>query len=227
MLKIIKFFRILASIVGGWLSLMSGATSIPLAFFALFSSGTNPKWWFALLAIIALWICIIRMAYKNYPKFKLSCSKEITACAVPNQANSMKYFRMVVETNCVNGIENCKGHLLKVEKDGVIIYDHDPRELPFAPAETDDCLAKTIYPNIPEHLDVLCIINPVHAVCFAMKGQPCGALNHKREYIFEENGEYILHVSVTGKGVPTAQAKLKFDWKGQWFTATMEKINES
>src|ERR1700679_2476661 len=135
---------------------MGCSTSIPFAYFALFSDGTHAKWWFALLSLAALWICTIRMAYQNYPKLKLSCNKNINACAVPNAGNSMKYFRMVVETGCVNGVENCKGHLIKVEKNGIVVYDHDPRELPFAPAERDDCLSKTISPNVPEHLDVLC-----------------------------------------------------------------------
>lgn len=113
-----------------------------------------------------------------------------------------------------------------------IIYDHDIRELPFAPAERDDCLAKTISPNISYPLDVLVIYNVVHAIFFgtsqnavnfATKGH-CAALDQNRKYVFDSEGDYILHVSVSGKRVPTTEAKLKLVWRGQWFTATMEKI---
>jgi ABC-type nickel/cobalt efflux system permease component RcnA len=44
---------------------MSGATSIPLAFVALFSDGTYQKESFAILAFLALWVCVIRTAWKS------------------------------------------------------------------------------------------------------------------------------------------------------------------
>jgi hypothetical protein len=225
MVKIRLWATLLASICGGWWSAMSGAFSIPFALAALFLDASHGKEIFAVLAFVTLFICALRMAYRNFPKLKLSCRKEITGCAVPNPDNSMKYFRMLVETDCGHEIENCVGHLIKIEKNGKTIYDHDPRELPFAPAERDDCLSKTIAPGIPYFLDVLNTINAVHAVFIATKAYPTGALNQNREYIFADAGEYILTVSVSGNDVPTATAKLKFIWQGQWFTATMEKMN--
>ena len=168
---------------------------------------------------------IEKMIEKQKPKFKLSCSKDINGCAIENPDGSMKFFRLQVETDCVDGIENCKGHLIKIEKDGAIVYDHDAIELPFARANEPDCLAKTIFPGIPYFLDVLVTYNRVHAVNFATKGH-FPAFDQKREYIFGSNGEYILTVGVSGEGVPTVKTRLKFDWKGQWFTATIEKLNE-
>jgi hypothetical protein len=158
------------------------------------------------------------------PKFKLSCSKDISACIVPNPPNSMIYFRVVVEADCAIEIENCSGFLTKIEKNGLVIYDHDPRELPFAPSDREDCLTKTLSPNIPYHLDVLCTINIVHAVFIATKGQPCPALNKEGVDVFGEEGDYILHVSVKGKGAPTESAKLRFHWNGNESTATIERI---
>lgn len=166
---------------------------------------------------------IEKLIEKQKPKFKLSCRKDINGCAIENPDGSMKFFRLQVETDCVNGIKECKGHLIKIEKDGVTVYDHDAIELPFARAHEPDCLAKTISPNVPYFLDVLVTYNPVHVVNFATKGHS-PATNEKREYIFANKGEYILTVSVSGKDVPTVSAKLKFVWKGQWFTATIEKI---
>lgn len=238
------FFKFLASIVGGWWSLMSGFASIPLNFFALFSSGTHEKWWFALLGITTLWICIFIMAYKNYPKFKLACSREIAGCAVPNNAKQVRFFRMLVETKCVNGIENCLGHLAKIEKEGAVLFEHDFPELPFAKAEEPDCLAKRILPDNHYWLDILAVyvhqiseeeyrfrlINDpttwqAHSdrVYFATRPHsPANDINGK--YIFSHPGKYDLYINVSGKGAPTAMARLQFNWSGNADTSTIERI---
>lgn len=48
---------------------MSGATSIPFAFAALYFGG-SAKMWFWLVAFVALWICVFRMGWKNYQLFE-------------------------------------------------------------------------------------------------------------------------------------------------------------
>jgi hypothetical protein len=63
--KILNFARLLASICGGWWSLMSGAISIPFTFMALLTNG-HPKKYFALLAFVALWVIVVRTTWKNY-----------------------------------------------------------------------------------------------------------------------------------------------------------------
>jgi hypothetical protein len=90
---------------------------------------------FVFLAFGALWICVFRLAFKNYPKFKLACSKDIDLCATPKNAHDARYFRMRVITSCMNGIEQCSGNLEKIEKDGMTIFEGDATVLPFAKAE--------------------------------------------------------------------------------------------
>jgi hypothetical protein len=63
--KIKKWAEIIVPLVGGWWSLMSGTISIPFAFLALIFGGKSAVW-FALLAVAALWVVIIRMACDNY-----------------------------------------------------------------------------------------------------------------------------------------------------------------
>jgi len=202
------------------------------------------SYWFAVIPV-ALWLMwliyhILKAPYeiylglhkelqieieKNRPKFKLSCRKDIHGCAIESPGGVEKFFRLQVKTDCVNGIEGCIGHLIKIEKDGLIVYDHDAVELPFARANEADCLSKSIFPNNPYFLDVLVTHNPTHTVFFATKGH-FPAHDQKREYIFKSSGEFILTVGVSGKGVPTVKTKLKFDWKGQWSTATIEQIDD-
>src|SRR5579872_2004616 len=153
--RVMPWLSILFSAFGGWWSAMSGAISIPLAFLGLFSNGAQPKWWFALLAFIALWVCVLIMAYGNFPKFRLSCGTNIPGCAVPNDNHTLKFLRVCVQTTCMKEVENCLGHLTKIEKNGEIIFDHESRELPFAPSTSSDSLAKTVFPRTPFYLDVL------------------------------------------------------------------------
>jgi hypothetical protein len=76
--KIYKFAALLASLVGGWWSLMSGAISIPIAVLAIYFGG-SPGFWLAVLAFAALWVIVIRTAWKNYQMMeKLEVQKTIT-----------------------------------------------------------------------------------------------------------------------------------------------------
>lgn len=157
------------------------------------------------------------------PKFKLSCTKDMIGCHVPNVNGQWRILRVQVVSDCDTAIKNCRGHLLKVEKDGITVFEVDSLVLPFAPSEDEDCTAKTLNPHIPEYLDVLCWHNPGNIVNFALKGGRA-ALDHKRDYVFKDDGTYILTISVTGDGPPPETTKLKFIWKNPYATAYMEKI---
>lgn len=185
---------------------------------------------------------------KNKPKFKLSCIKDTEGrpLLIPNTNGA--FFRIRVETECVNGIKNCVGNLLKIEKDGVVVFGHDTLKLPFSKAEDPKCLEKTIAQNTPEWLDILIVVlyqpparnlieieirahNP-HAFAkdddrdhIGIATKPHSkALDINGNYIFERAGEYILHVNVVGDDAPTATARLKFNWSGYAKTSTIEII---
>jgi hypothetical protein len=219
-----KLFSLLKAICGGWWSLMSGAISIPLAFLAVIFGG-KAGFWFGVLAFVALWVLAIRLAWRNYPKIRLSCNKDIQGCAVLNDEGNWKLLRLLVETDCVTEIENCLGHLTKIEKGGVVVFEHESRELPFAPSETEDSLSKMLFQDTPYFLDILAIHTPRNLIFIATKGKNSPATDNKKRYIFSEMGEYVLTVSVSGKRVPTQSARLKLDWRGNWDTATIEKID--
>ncbi len=158
------------------------------------------------------------------PKFKLSCGKDIPGCAVMNDKRTHIFLRMLVETDCVDGIKNCCGHLTKIEKNGVTVFDHESRQLPFAPSTDNDSVAKTIYHNTPYFLDVLVLWYYMNQVIVATK-VISPAHDKNGAYIFKDNGEYILTVSVSGEKVPTEPTKLRLDWKNDWQAAFLEKIN--
>lgn len=184
---------------------------------------------------------------KSLPKFKLSCGDYPAGCKVKSGNGQVYFFRMRVETDCINGIEKCLGHLTKIEKDGEIVFEHDSLELPFAKSEEPDSLAKRIGRGDPKWLDILFVkvhqprrmdsteilarINNPHAfqkeddrdrVWIATR-QPSSANDINGNYIFETAGEYILCVNVIGDKAD-ARAVLKFTWTGYAATSTIEKI---
>jgi hypothetical protein len=241
----VKFYNavtIFYSICGEWAGLMSGGFSVLFAAFALHYEGHERRM-FVFLAFATLWICVFRLAYKNYPKFKLSCSDSITGCATPKNAQTIRFFRMLVETKCINGIEHCSGNLEKIEKDGTVVFEGDATVLPFAKAEDPDCLSKLIKPDNNYWLDILSVYihhyseielrlftaNPTNlpvrhdrVVISTRPHSPANDINGN--YIFQQTGTYILYVNVSGKGVPTVKAQLKFNWSGFAKTSTIERI---
>jgi hypothetical protein len=208
-------------------------------------------------AVFLLW-CVIRAPYKIYkelfleienlkeflaPKFKLSCSKDIEGCAIPKQAHAIRYFRVLVETECTKGIEHCSGNLEKITKDGQVIYEGDATVLPFAKSEDSDSTSKMILAGRNYWLDVLAVriyhmdvtdyelykVNPnlvknhFDTVAIATKPHsPAHGVNHG--YIFGSTGEYILFISVSGRDVPPARIQLKFTWTGKGNESTIEKV---
>jgi hypothetical protein len=157
------------------------------------------------------------------PKFKLSCSRDMVGCHVPSLNGQWSIRRVQVVADCESAIKNCRGHLIKVEKDGVVVFGHDTLVLPFAKSEAEDCLAKTLHPHIPEYLDVLCWFNPGNIVHFATK-PIMPALDHERQYVFNKEGIYILTVSVTGDGPLPGTIKLKFKWGNPFNEAVLEQL---
>jgi hypothetical protein len=246
--KLIVGWKLFFEIIGGWFGFMSGAISIPFAIATLQSPEGKAKIIFAALAYFCLVAMIVNLAWKNFPRFKLTCRKDIELCATPKIADVARYFRMRVVTNCINGIEQCCGNLEKIEKDGVLVFQGDATELPFSKPENRDTFYIHMKPDIDYWLDVLVVF--IHrfteeelrtfSICndytrtplpirpdnvFIATKQPYTPPNDiNRQYIFRQAGEYILYVSVSGKGVPTAKAKLKFTWTGKANDSTIEMI---
>ena len=84
-----------------------------------------------------------------------------------------------------------------------------------------------VSPDVSYNLDVLCINKEQNRVYIATKKIPTTPINKREEYIFANNGEYTVYVSVSGQGAPTKKATLRFNWQGQWQTATIEKLAET
>ena len=155
--KICTAARIFYSICGEWMGLMSGSFSVLFTAAAFHFQGHDRRL-FVILAFGALWICVLRLAYKNYPKFKVDCSKEIELCATPQNTTVARYFRVRVSTKWVNAIEECSGNLEKIEKDGVVVFEGDATVLPFSKPEDRRDVSIIMKPDVNYWLDILAVI---------------------------------------------------------------------
>jgi len=222
-----QWLATVVSICGGWLTIMSGAISVSSSFIAL-AWGGSPRIYFSVLAFLALWACVIRIGLAHYalldrqkPKFKISCGNGIPGCTVDSPGNNTRYFRLLVKTDSVTTVHKCRGYLSRIEKGRLVLFDDDRRDLPFVPAEAEDSLEKTIFPNTPYHLDVLAIAGGNVYICIK-GGMP--ALSTGGKPIFQECGEYLLTLGVCGENVPTQIVKLKFLVNDNWTENTLEMV---
>jgi hypothetical protein len=224
----IKAAKVLAQIFGGWWTIMSGAISIPLGAIALFTHG-SPRLCFVILAFVGLWGVVIGIARKNYlllerlkPKFQIACNKNILGCSLYTVGQTSRFFRLQVKGEGENEILGCVGHLTEIIKGGSLKFDHESWDLPFAPSNVPDALSKTIFPDTPCYLDVL-RIDADNRVLIATPGGYFPK-DTNGNYLFNDAGEYILKVSVSGRQVTTVETKLQFSWTGNYKTSSLEAV---
>lgn len=161
---------------------------------------------------------------KLAPQFTISCSDKIAGCKRVVPKDNLCFFRVRVETDCPTGIKNCKGHLIKVELGGSVVFDIETLILPFSPSESPDARAKTIHQKTPEYLDVLAISTHSNVVIsMSDRHSLCGA---QGLLVFGVNGEYILSLSLGGDGVPAKHFKLKFIKGLSHVDSTMELLSQ-
>jgi hypothetical protein len=161
-------------------------------------------------------------------RFKIACDPSIEGCVRRVSWGKdvwANFLRVKVESGSSASIENCTGFLTRIEKDGRTKWGGENAQLTFAHGKDPDTFAKTIRSKMSEFLDVLVVSskNEIH---------PTTKDRHWRyqpliREIFSEPGDYVLTVKITGDGVPTETALLKFTWTQNWQTAALTLISES
>lgn len=133
----------------------------------------------------------------------------------------MNYYRIRVDVDGVDHVENCRGRLEWVKKDGVTIVAGEPTTLPFAPSENKDAVSKTIHGNSSEFLDLLYIKdnNEVRITSY----QFYGSSSIDWLGLFATPGEYRMKVQILSDG-PTVGTEILFSWTGDRKTATLRQI---
>ena len=136
--KILKAWRIIFTICGGWWGLMSGPPSIPLFVLGLYLFQGHDKVWFWTGAFICLWIFAIRMVWINY-HLKLGDSSSLKIEFVPTDKFAASRHPFYIRIR--NKSQNRNADDLKVE---VISFKDDL-------SEQFESIAKRYYH--PTHFD--------------------------------------------------------------------------
>ena len=94
--------------------------------------------------------------------------------------------------------------------------------LTFAPSEKrDESVAKTIYPEKPEFLDVFHVTERNEVKINSYLNPPSDI---RPDVIFSELREYILEVVLTADDTVTKRVNLSFNWTGDMKTAKVYRI---
>lgn len=165
---------------------------------------------------------LAKLEARLQPKVKISCDKGTT--------KDLNYFRgpriidclrVVVSNIAEQPLHNCQARIVKIEKNGQLIFS-DNAILTFEPPGHADAQSKTIKPQSREF---------VNTVLFGDDKPQLGTLfesadvkPHFKE-LFIEPSEYILSMEISGTPpMVTEKFPLKFTWTGDSRTATLDKL---
>jgi hypothetical protein len=166
------------------------------------------------------------------PKLWLSFSIDDTGCVRPGArvlipvsdteavTAGVTYYRVRVDAVSALAIDGCAGRLTAIFRNGVSLMSGEGVPLPFAPAEAPDALAKRVYPQRPEYLDVLMISSNNHVLPCAYRG--AGPNGGSWTELFKEPGEYRFRVVVTA-GPTTSSIDLLLTWTGEHQAVDIKK----
>jgi hypothetical protein len=158
-------------------------------------------------------------------RLRIACDPHIEGCVRRVSWGKdvwANFLRVKVESGSSASIKNCAGFLIRIEKDGRTKWGGENAQLTFAHGKDPDAFAKTIRSKMSEFLDVL-VVSSKNEIFTATK-------DHSWRYrplipeIFSEPGDYLLTVKITGDGVPTVTAPLRFTWTQNWKTAVLTLI---
>lgn len=172
---------------------------------------------------LALENTIEELEENQKPKIYVRCHPDLAPCVAP--VERAVYFRTIVTTLGVHkSITGAHGLLVKIEKDGIVLREHESDILPFTPGHLEGSTKKTLMPNVDNYLDVIFADFRAGArVCAASQGQPYQLLTKQKQLVFAVAGDYVLTVKVCADNTPTTQIRLLFKWKGD-DTSTLELI---
>lgn len=169
-----------------------------------------------------------RLSGRLQPKLKLHCSPDFAGCIDDNgfKTASVRVLRIVVESDSDMDVEDCKGVLTKISKNGKILWGGKTANLTFQPSDRLDTDKKCITPNTSQFLDVIFLDFDGDKL---LRIKP-GTKNHdwyflpSFEDIFSENGEYELEIRVEAKHMQAIHTKSKFTFKGVGSTLEFARI---
>ncbi len=155
----------------------------------------------------------------NIPDFKIQCGPEVENCSSLNRwgdGRILRWFMVLVETATNSQIEDVTATLERIEKDGKTKWKGPPQKLPFSPAGESGEFSKAIRPKARNYFSVIFIDQTLfkepNDFGVIGIGSPNIGWPHvpRLSAIFQDEGDYILTVLVTGKDVQSEQIQLQF-----------------
>ncbi len=136
----------------------------------------------------------------------------------PTQKTVGTWFRIKTESTAAMPQTGCHGRLISIKRGETEMLAGESPLLPFAPHEADDALSKTLYPNVPEYLDLLALIHG--QVLLVLRGQLSNAVQWGD--IFSLPGGK-LQVVVVSDNSTSPPIEILFHWTLDPVTSRLEQ----
>ena len=172
---------------------------------------------------------VLRLEERLRPKLRCSFSMQSAGCVVWTRlfagaagqqvpVAEARYFRIKVETDGVPQIAACGGTLVRLTRDGVVLFDQEPIGLHVAHADESNPRTKNVMDRIPEHIDVFMITRD-NRIFIATPGfQHPASIHH--ETLFMGPGTYLFSVIVSSPDCSSVPIGIELNWTGSVDTAT-------
>ena len=180
-----------------------------------------PSWQIAIVVIllIVLWTVLNRTVSLEdslEPRFAISdahVDPALEKLVVPSgqvTEHRANYVHVVLTSLSEKEIEDCRAFLMSAKqiwsKDEVINADFkNPIQLVSASRHEQ---VVTLSPRIPQHFDLVYATSRTNM----MDTSPALLKPNLLGSFFQKPGTYVLHVAVSGKGAPTAEADIEVTW---------------
>ena len=166
-------------------------------------------------------------------KLKCSFSMQSAGCVVWSRlfhvaagqqipAGEARFFRIKVEVDGVPRVSSCGGTLLKLTRDGVVLFEQESLGLHMAHADSSSPRNKDVMDQIPEHVDVF-MITKENRIVIATPGFAHPASIH-HETLFTGSGTYGFHVVVSSPDCTSVPVNIQLKWTGDADSAVAEQV---
>jgi len=222
--------------IGEWIALLVGLTALispPFLHWYLHLEARD-AWHIAIGGVVFLLLRGFWHSFSQYdelserqkPKLDIRCSPGLPGCIPKNLGVNFvnKFFRVEIESVCDTDVVDCEAKLIKIERDGQVIWGPDVAVLTFAPWNPPhECEEKkTIRNGDTVHLDIL-YVQGNGEIRMGTRDRQWKLMPRIHE-IFSSHGDYILTVRITGTPLRTETILLNFTWTGNWNTAQMRRV---
>jgi len=169
----------------------------------------------------------------NHDRFRVEGGKRFhPASSIRHLGAPVNYYRVRVTNRWNHTIDQCKGVVVSISRNGQVLFNHHDHELPFEHCTDSDATSKSLAPGETKWLDVLVAFgtsvdpgNFCH-IAFGTKGAKFQQiLTAAGDPVFSEEGAYEIQFLIRGKDEPFTNCSGGFVWSEDYTKSDLVVIH--